>query len=78
MMAKKEYIVKANATRKAKKEGGVSTPWVEAEKAAKSLQDSVTFLLNHDATITGDEDCRLKCTEGTLAGFLEWIKHHKR
>ena len=56
----------------------VSTPWIEVEKAAKSLQDSITFLLNHDGTVTDEEDYRLKCTEGTVDGFLEWIKDHKR
>ena len=56
----------------------MSTPWIEVEKAAKSLQDSITFLLNHEGTVTDEEDYRLKCTEGTVDGFLEWIKDHKR
>ena len=56
----------------------MSTPWVEVENAAKSLEESIMFLLNHDGTVTDEEDYRLKTTDGTICAFLDWIKDHKR
>lgn len=56
----------------------MSTPWVEVEKAAKSLEEAIVFLLEHDGTITDEEDYRLKCMDGSVSAFEDWIKTHKR
>ena len=56
----------------------MSTPWVEVEKAARSLLESIVFLRNHDGTISEDEEYRLNCMDGTVSAFEDWIKEHKR